>query len=252
MKKIFAIVNHKGGVAKSTSTINLGYAISQTGMRTLIIDSDPQANASRGLGFSVDENQPSIYDLYSDEPTDYELKDIIQKTEYENLWIIPSNITLARVEANEMTGYEYVIANLAKQVWEDFDYILIDTPPSLARLTKSAMAGATHMLIPVQCEFFALLGVSEIMKTLQVIQKKLNPHLNLGGAFITMLDSRSKYVQATIEGVRNYFKTKAYNTMIPRTIRITESQENAKPVQIYEPNHNVSQAYNELAKEVIA
>jgi chromosome partitioning protein len=252
MKKVFAIVNHKGGVAKSTSAINLGYAFSQMGEKTLIIDADPQANASRGLGFNVGENDPSIYDLFSDEATEFTLNDIIQSTKFNNLWIIPSNITLARVEANEMTGYEYVIANLIKEIWNKFDYVLIDTPPSLARLTKSSLAGATHMLIPVQCEYFALLGVAEIMKTLQIIQKKLNSHLELGGAFITMLDPRSKYVQSTIESVKNYFKNKAFQTTIPRTIRVPESQENEKPVQVYNSEHNVSQAYNELAKEVIA
>lgn len=253
MKKIFAIVNHKGGVAKTTSTANLGYATAKLGFKTLLIDDDPQANLTKGLGLEPNKIPFNLYDLFSDETKpEFSLEKVIIPTKYPNLYIIPSHIDLSKVESNETPGYEYVIAKTLRKLWDKFDYVFIDTPPSLARLTKAAMSASTHMLIPIQCEYYAILGVADIMKTLQVVQKKLNEDIALAGAFITMYDGRSRYADKTMKDVKGYFQNKMYNTVITRTIKVAEAQEEGKVIQDYLPDQKASLAYDELAKEVIA
>jgi chromosome partitioning protein len=253
VKESIVIANNKGGVGKTTSVINIGNALAEMGNDVLIVDNDPQGNATLGLGFDPpDFEAKNIFALYTDEENDFKAADLVLGTQYPKLHLIPSHINLSRVETNELAGYEGVIRNIVHELGKHYDYILIDTPPNLARLTKSAMIGATKLIIPIQCEFFAVYGVSEVMRTLQLMQRKMNPDIKLGGAFMTMYDSRLGFANTAVEEVKEYFKDRFYKTIIPKTVRVTESQRAGKPIQIYEKDSSAANAYNELAKEVIS
>lgn len=270
MSRVVSIVSHKGGVSKTTSTISLSNAWGKMGLRVLVIDNDPQANATKGLGFpkGTVSSQKSVYELFKvgtnknyDDPEQVwdssknnvksKIKELILKTDFQNVCLLPSHVEYTDMENQNIDGYEYILANAISQIWDDFDYIVIDTPPSLGRYTKCALTASTDMLVPIQCEPFALDGVAGIMRTLDIVQARLNPHLKFTGSFITMLDNRTNFSQKAITTVKNYFRDRLFNTMIPRTIKVAESQDNLMPVQEFMPDHKVSQAYNQLAKEVI-
>ncbi len=256
MGKIIALVNQKGGVGKTTSSINLAASLGMLRKKVLLIDLDPQGNASTGTGISKADINKCIYDLLMDEAT---LNDVIIKTAFKNLYIIPATINLAGadielVEKSKLDPSISTNGQLKKyldQAKEIFDYIIIDCPPSLGILTTNALTAADSVLIPVQCEFFALEGIMQLLNTIMLAQKKLNPTLSIEGVLLTMLDSRTNLGLEVVEDVKSYFKEKVYDTIIPRLVKISEAPSHGKPILAYDPQSRGTEAYLNLAKEVI-
>lgn len=248
MIKVFAIVNHKGGVAKTTSAVNLSYETARLGFKTLLIDTDPQANATKCFGIFPNSLKTYIGDIFE---LKHPISEVIIKANFKNLSIIPSSITLSTIQAHPPMGADYIIKKSLIKIWNDYDYVFIDTPPNLGIMTTSALAAATHVLIPIQCEYLPLHGVTDIITIIQKAQGALNENLELAGAFLTMVDERSNYTKQTIGEIKDFFKDKLFKTTIRRTIRIPESQSNHVPVVEYVPNHPVSEDYTELVKEIL-
>ena len=226
MKRIFSMVNHKGGVGKTTCAVNIAYQLSQLNHKVLLIDADPQWNATAGLGIEPDQVSGTLYNLFSDDPKDMDvsIQDIILPTKYNNLNLIPATIGMAIIDRIGFTGSELVIKNAINTVANDYDYTIIDTPPSLGILTTASMVASTHLLVPIQCEFYAVMGMAELIQTYRLVKRKLNPDIVVGGAIITMYDKRNNLSIETVNTVRNFFKEKTYNTLIPRTVRVSEAQ----------------------------
>ena len=256
MGKVIALVNQKGGVGKTTSSINLAASLGALGKKTLLVDLDPQGNASTGIGIDKGEIGKSVYDLLINQAT---LEEAIVKTKFKNLCVIPATINLAGadIELMEMSRVEPGFvkgAQLKKYLdsaKEVFDYIIIDCPPSLGILTTNALTAADSVLIPIQCEFFALEGVMQLINTIMFAQKNLNPTLSIEGVLLTMLDSRTLLGLEVAEDVRSYFKEKVYDTIIPRLVRLSEAPSHGKPIIAYDPRNKGTDAYLNLAKEVI-
>ena len=256
MGKIISLVNQKGGVGKTTSSINLAASLGMLKKKVLLIDLDPQGNASTGTGISKAGIKKCIYDLLMDDAT---LEEVIIKTEFRNLYIIPATINLAGadielVEKSKMDPSTPPNGQLKKylDVARDlFDYIIIDCPPSLGILTTNALTASDSVLIPVQCEFFALEGIMQLLNTIMLAQKKLNPSLTIEGVLLTMLNSRTNLGLEVVEDVKSYFKEKVYDTIIPRLVRISEAPSHGKPILAYDPQSKGTEAYLNLAKEVI-
>ena len=251
MGKIISIANQKGGVGKTTTSVNLSTLLAKRGKKVLLIDADPQGNATSGVG--MDKNtELSVYDLIvSDE---VESKDTIQKTEIKNLYICPSNINLAgaEVELVSMMSREYRMKEKLDSIKDKFDYIIIDCPPSLGILTTNALCAANSVLIPVQCEYFALEGIMQLINTIMLAQKKVNPDLDIEGVLLTMLTSNTNLGLEVVESIKGFFKERVYDTIIPRLIRLAEAPSHGKPILEYEPRSRGTLAYLNLAKEVIA
>lgn len=256
MGKIIAFVNQKGGVGKTTSSINLAASLGLLGKRTLLIDLDPQGNSTTGVGVNKGEVESSVYELLVDEA---DIKRIIVKTKFKNLYIIPASINLAGVdmELMEMSrSLENFVPQLQlkkylNEIVNDFDYIILDCPPSLGLITTNALAAANSVIIPVQCEFFALEGIMQLLNSIMIAQKKLNPTLDIEGVLLTMLDNRTNLGLEVVEEIKSYFKEKVYDTIIPRLVRLSEAPSHGKPIHAYDPKSRGTEAYINLAKEVI-
>ena len=249
MGKIIAVTNQKGGVGKTTTCINLCCALAQMGKRVLLCDIDPQGNATTGMGIDKNAASPSIYDVLIN-GTD--AKRAVIRTKYGD--VLPTNRTLAGagVELVGMESREYRLRQALAPLRAEYDFIFIDTPPSLEMLTVNALCAAERILIPIQCEFFALEGVGDLVSTLRVIKRRLNPDLDVEGIVLTMYNGRTNLTLQVAAEVKKYFAGKVYKTVIPRTVRLSEAPSYGKPVLIYDPANKGSVAYRELARELIA
>ncbi len=256
MGKIIALVNQKGGVGKTTSSINLAASLGYYKKKTLLIDLDPQGNSTTGVGVSKTDYTNSIYEMLKDQAS---AKDVIIKTKFKNLYLIPATINLAGIdfELMEMSKAdpEFVRGRQLKkhldEIKDMFDYIIIDCPPSLGILTTNALTAADSVIIPVQCEFFALEGIMQLLNTIMLAQKNINPTLQIEGVLLTMLDSRTNLGLEVVEDIRSYFKERVYETIIPRLVKLSEAPSHGKPIISYEPQSRGAEAYLNLAKEVI-
>lgn len=256
MGKIIALVNQKGGVGKTTSSINLAASLGVYKKKTLLVDLDPQGNSTTGVGISKTDYAKSVYELLKD---DANLEEVIIKTKFNNLYVIPATINLAGLDFELMEKSKldptFVKGSQLKkhlsQAKEIFDYIIIDCPPSLGILTTNALTAADSVIIPVQCEFFALEGIMQLLNTIMLAQKNLNPNLNIEGVLLTMLDSRTNLGLEVVEDIKSYFKERVYDTIIPRLVRLSEAPSHGKPIVAYDPQSRGTEAYLNLAKEVI-
>ncbi len=256
MGKIIALVNQKGGVGKTTTSINLSASLGTLGKKVLLIDLDPQGNSTTGLGIEKGDIKSSIYDLLTDKA---ELKDVIKKTKFRNLYIIPATISLAGadielMERSRMDPTFTKNSQLKKHLElasPMFDYILIDCPPSLGILTTNALTAANSVIIPVQCEFFALEGIMQLLNSIMLAQKTLNPSLDIEGVLLTMLDNRTNLGLEVVQDIKSYFKERVYDTIIPRLVRLSEAPSHGKPIIAYDPKSRGAEAYLNLAKEVM-
>jgi chromosome partitioning protein len=248
--KVIAIVNQKGGVGKTTTAINLGASLAQQDMWTLIIDCDPQANTTGGMGFPRDPARRSIYHaLMHDVP----LRNLVMTCEVEGLHLIPSekNLVGAPVELVDQPEREQVLRKKMVDLRNEFNFILLDCPPSLDLLTLNALVAADSVIVPVQCEYFALEGVSELVDTLNRVRRSHNPHLAVEGILLTMYDERTNLSRQVRDDLREYFGDKVFSTVIPRNVRLAEAPSFGKPVFLYDPECKGATSYLDLAKEVI-
>lgn len=249
MGKIIAITNQKGGVGKTTTCINLCCALTQAGKKVLLCDMDPQGNCTSGMGIDKNRVNNSIYNVLID---GFSAKKAIVSTKYGD--VLPSNKVLAGagVELVAMENREFILKEALKTVREEYDYIYIDCPPSLEMLTLNALCACDSVFIPVQCEYFALEGLSDLMTTIKMVKKRLNTKIDVEGVLLTMYDSRTNFSAQVAAEVKKYFKNKVYNVVIPRNIRLSEAPSHGKPAVVYDRSSKGSKAYTELAAEVIS
>jgi chromosome partitioning protein len=249
--RIIAIANQKGGVGKTTTAINLSASLAAAERRVLAVDADPQGNLTSGLGRRAREGRPSLYDALLEQRP---LAEIVIDTDLEHLRLAPAdrNLTGAEVELVPVLAREYRLKEALAPVAGDYDYVFIDCPPSLGLLTVNALAAADALLIPLQCEYFALEGVTELVSTLGRVQRALNPRLDVAGVLLTMVDERTNLTQQVTGEIRAHFKDKVYRTTIPRSIRLAEAPSFGKPILLYDIKSKGAEAYLDLAKEVMA
>lgn len=247
--KIISIANQKGGVGKTTTSINLGACLAYIGKKVLIVDIDPQGNATSGAGIDKGDVNECVYDVLVD---DTDIKQVIQETAVENLSVVPSTIQLAgaEIELVPTISREVRLKRALDEVRDQYDYILIDCPPSLGLLTINALTASDSVLIPVQCEYYALEGLSQLLNTVRLVQKHLNQDLMIEGVLLTMLDARTNLGLQVIQEVKKYFQNKVYQTVIPRNIRLSEAPSHGQPIIIYDPRSRGAEVYLDLAKEV--
>lgn len=250
MGKIIAICNQKGGTGKTTSAVNIAAFLALAGKEVLLIDLDPQANATSGVGINKHNIQKSTYHVLLEE---LELKEILLPTAIDHLLLAPSNLDLtgAEVELVGALGREYRLKRAVQKEKENFDFIIIDSPPSLSLLTINGLCAADSVLIPVQCEFYALEGLTQLTNTVKLVKDNLNPNLAIEGVLLTMADFRTNLTKEVIQEARSYFKEKVYETIIPRNIRLTEAPSFGKPVALYDKDSLGAQKYEQLTKEIL-
>lgn len=253
MIKTIAIANQKGGVGKTTTVVNLAACMAEKGVKVLLIDMDAQGNATTGCGIRKKDLQKSSYDLLTDE--NVKLSDLVIKTPYHNLWIVPSTMDLAgaELELAEAQGRAKRLENALKTAETEnlFDFILIDCPPSLGLVTINALTAADTVLIPIQCEFFALEGLSQLTNTVKQVKKVYNLQLDIEGVLITMFDGRLNLTMQVLAEVKKYFASKTFKTVIPRNVRISEAPSHGKPINYYDRGSKGAKAYAELAEEIL-
>lgn len=247
---MIAITNQKGGVGKTTSAVNLSACMAHSGKKVLLVDIDPQGNATSGSGVEKGDVDRCIYDVLVE---DMKAEDVVRETIIPNLFIIPATIQLAgaEIELVPTISREVRLSRALKQVKDQYDFIFIDCPPSLGLLTINALTAADAVLIPVQCEFYALEGLSQLLNTIRLVQKHLNHNLMIEGVLLTMLDARTNLGIQVIEEVKKYFQEKVYETVIPRNVRLGEAPSHGKPIIAYDAKSKGAEVYLELAKEVI-
>ena len=251
MGKILGVVNQKGGVGKTTTAINLAACIALEGLKTLLVDCDPQANATSGLGFQRDDNRHSIYDvLMGDSPA----LQVILPTSIETLFLLPGskNLIGANIELAGAEDRELRLRNALQPIQERFDLIILDCPPALDLLTLNALVAANSLMVPMQAEYFALEGVSELISTLERVRAAFNPDVTIEGVLLTMYDDRTNLAQQVTETLREYFRERLFHTVIPRNVRLAEAPSHGKPVALYDARSRGSEAYFELAGEFLA
>ncbi|WP_395877874.1 ParA family protein [Ehrlichia muris] len=250
MSKIFAIVNQKGGVGKTTTSINLSTAFAIVNKKTLLIDLDPQGNSSTGFGITYKQRTNTVYEVLVN---NLSISAAVVKTEIPNLHLLPSTVDLsaAEIELTQVQQREFILQKSLYEAKNSYDYIFIDCPPSLGLLTVNALIAADSIIIPLQCEFFALEGLSHLIKTIEIIKKHLNPFLSIEGIILTMYDKRNKLSEQVEEDIRKYLKESVYKTVIPRNVRLSEAPSHGKPAIIYDFKCAGSQAYIYLAKEIL-
>ena len=250
MGRIIAIANQKGGVGKTTTAINLSACLAEAGKKVLVIDLDPQGNTTSGLGIDKSELENTVYELILDECT---AKEAMVRTDIENLFILPANVNLAgaEIELLDIDNKEYTLREAIDYVQEEFEYIIIDCPPSLNMLTVNAMTTANTVLVPIQCEYYALEGLSQLIHTINLVQERLNPKLQIEGVVFTMYDVRTNLSNQVVDTVKENLDTKIYNTMIPRNIRLAEAPSYGIPINMYDSKSAGAESYRNLAKEII-
>jgi len=245
---VVAIANQKGGVGKSTTAINLGACLSGSGERVLLIDTDPQANATSGLGFTRPEISHTIYEVLT---SDLPLEEAIEPTRVKDLFLVPSSIDLAGAEIELVARFarERQLARALEGLASRYDTVIIDCPPSLGLITVNALTAADEVLIPIQCEYYALEGLTQLLRNIGLIQSNLNPRLKIEGVILTMFTRRTILAADVVEQVRSHFGEVAYGTVIPRTVRLAEAPSYGEPIEIFDPRSKGAQAYRELAAE---
>lgn len=250
MGRIIAVANQKGGVGKTTTSINLSSCIAAKGKKVLVIDIDPQGNTTSGFGIEKNELENTVYELILGDCT---IEDCILKEIFPNISILPSNVNLAAAEI-ELIGVEkkeFILKNEIDWIRNNYDFILIDCPPSLNLLTVNAMTTADSVLVPIQCEYYALEGLSQLIHTVNLVKERLNPELVMDGVVFTMYDSRTNLSSQVVDNVKGHLNQKIYNTMIPRNIRLAEAPSYGKPINLYDPKSAGAESYMQLAEEVI-
>ena len=249
--RVMAVINQKGGVGKSTTVINLSACLGESKKKVLVIDFDPQGNSTSGYGVEKEELEHDIYDVILHE---YPIEDVIMETCEDNVFIAPATIQLATAEIELVTAMarESVLKDAIANIRDEFDYILIDCPPSLGLLTINALIAANSLLIPIQCEYYALEGVAKLLESMQMVKRRMNPELEIFGVLMTMYDSRTTLSKQVVDEVQNYFGKKMFKTIIPRNVKLSEAPSHGIPVIQYARVSKGSLAYMKLAKEVVA
>jgi chromosome partitioning protein len=248
--RVMAIINQKGGVGKSTTAVNLSAALGESKKKVLVIDFDPQGNTSSGYGIEKDELEHDVYDALLH---DFPIEEIVLDTCEPNVFVIPATIQLAgaEIELVSTMARESVLKNVLSPIVNDFDYVFIDCPPSLGLLTINALVAADSLLIPIQCEFYALEGLTKLLESMKMVKKRLNPELDVFGVVMTMYDSRTTLSKEVVEEVRKYFGKKVFKTIIPRSVKLSEAPSHGVPITMYSRVNKGALAYRNLAKEVV-
>ena len=250
MGRIIAITNQKGGVGKTTTTVNLSAAIGECGHKVLLVDMDPQGNATSGVGVDRRECESTVYEMLLGEVS---FSDCVIKTDFKKLRVLPANIDLSGFEIDiiDKEGREFLLKNILDQIRNKFEYIIIDCPPSLNMLTVNALTAADTVIVPIQCEYYALEGLSQLLHTVNLVQDRLNPVLEVEGVVFTMFDARTNLSSQVIESVRQNLNENIYKTVIPRNIKLAEAPSFGMPITAYAPSSTGAESYRQLAKEVI-
>lgn len=250
MCEIMAIANQKGGVGKTTTTINLSAALAEKGKKVLVIDMDPQGNTSSGLGIDKDELEKTVYQLMIGKNT---FDECVQKNVFDNLDVLAANVNLAgiEIETMDMEDRNYILSNIISEIRDRYDFIIIDCPPSLNTLTINSMTTADSVLVPIQCEYYALEGLSQLIYTISLVKERLNSKLTINGVVFTMYDGRTNLSMQVIENVRNNLNQHIYNTIIPRGVRLAEAPSHGLPITKYDNRSTGAKAYMALAEEII-
>ncbi|TDB38321.1 MAG: ParA family protein [Actinobacteria bacterium] len=249
--RVLAIVNQKGGVGKSTTAVNLTAALGDAGRKVLLVDLDPQGNATSGYGLDKNQREECVYNaLLGDTP----MAELIEPVEVENVFVVPATIQLAGAEIELVSAFsrETKLKGVLAPVIDDFDFVIIDCPPSLGLLTVNALSAANGVIIPVQCEYYALEGLSKLLESFKLVKTHLNPGLEVFGVLMTMFDGRTRLSQQVVEEVKDFFDETVFETVIPRSVRLSEAPSFGQPITLFDPHGRGAEAYRSLAKEVIS